>query len=286
MKQICKQCGCEFELTDSEIEFYKGRGLQLPKRCKDCRERNKRRNAMNGGQRGAYPDGGAAWSGDAENHVAPPMEPEIVQAEGESAPRAQEGGREEARVESAPAPAHHGAAGKSPAPERKAVPQAAHAAGTGSSGGAGKRSKAGIIAVAVIIVVGLLLVAGFWMAGQGQERDAASLGQETPADGLGSFSFDMTNEADEPPLSFRSEELLGSHYQNHGIEMGFSSEEDYLEAANEVVSNEDALHKKEAEDGDDAYYLEDTNEFVVVSADGYIRTYFCPEDGRDYFDRQ
>lgn len=60
-------------------------------------------------------------------------------------------------------------------------------------------------------------------------------------------------------ITFRKEGNLTSHYEKHGIEMGFSSEEEYLEA---------------------------TNEFVVVSQDGYIRTYFCPDDGIDYYNRQ
>lgn len=68
--------------------------------------------------------------------------------------------------------------------------------------------------------------------------------------------------------------------------MGFATKEDYLAAANAVINSPNALHKLEAEDGDDIYYLEATNEFVIVSTDGYIRTYFQPSDGRDYFDRQ
>ena len=64
---------------------------------------------------------------------------------------------------------------------------------------------------------------------------------------------------------FRNEDLLESHY---------------------VVNDPDSLHKTEKEDGDDVYYKEDTNEFVVVSTDGYIRTYFNPDAGRKYFDRQ
>ncbi len=87
-------------------------------------------------------------------------------------------------------------------------------------------------------------------------------------------------------LSFRNESLWESHYEKHGIEMGFSSMEEYLEAANLVLYNEDTLHKIEAEDGDDVYFLEETGEFVVVSTDGYIRTYFIPDDGIDYFNRQ
>ena len=41
-----------------------------------------------------------------------------------------------------------------------------------------------------------------------------------------------------------------------------------------VVSDSRALHKLEKEDGDDVYYLKDTNEFVIVSTDGYIRNIF------------
>lgn len=41
MKQRCVQCGRVFNLSDSEIDFYKSKGLNLPKRCKTCRDRNK-----------------------------------------------------------------------------------------------------------------------------------------------------------------------------------------------------------------------------------------------------
>ena len=92
--------------------------------------------------------------------------------------------------------------------------------------------------------------------------------------------------SDEPELTFRKEHNLTDHYEKHGIEMGFDTAEEYLEAANAVINNPDTLHKIEAEDGDDVYYLEASNEFVVVSQDGYIRTYFCPSDGLDYFNRQ
>ena len=68
--------------------------------------------------------------------------------------------------------------------------------------------------------------------------------------------------------------------------MGFKDAESYLEAACKVVENRESLHKTEAEDGDDVYYLESTNEIVIVSSDGYIRTYFCPEDGIEYYNRQ
>lgn len=85
---------------------------------------------------------------------------------------------------------------------------------------------------------------------------------------------------------FRNEKLLNDHYTKHGVEMGFDSAESYAIAAAAVVNNPYALHKTEAEDGDDVYYVESTNEFVIVSTDGYIRTYFNPSGGIDYFNRQ
>lgn len=85
---------------------------------------------------------------------------------------------------------------------------------------------------------------------------------------------------------FRNKSLLNNHYEKHGIEMGFESAEEYEKAASDVVNSPDALYKKEKEDNDDIYYIEETNEFVVVSTDGYLRTYFLPDKGKAYFDRQ
>ena len=85
---------------------------------------------------------------------------------------------------------------------------------------------------------------------------------------------------------FRNKKLRDSHFDKHGIELGFETVEDYIEAANKVISNPDALHKLEAEDNDHIYFIEETNEFVVLSQDGYIRTYYIANGGIDYFNRQ
>lgn len=90
----------------------------------------------------------------------------------------------------------------------------------------------------------------------------------------------------ENTYSFRNEKLLNDHYEKHGKEMGFDSAESYEAAANKIINNPDSLHRIEEEDGDDVYYLEETNGFVIVSIDGYIRTFFYPDDGLDYFNRQ
>ncbi len=86
--------------------------------------------------------------------------------------------------------------------------------------------------------------------------------------------------------TFRDAEALQEHYQKHGVEMGFSSALEYEQAASDVINNPNALHKTEAEDGDDVYYLEETNDFVIVATYGSIRTYFRPDAGIDYYNRQ
>ena len=89
---------------------------------------------------------------------------------------------------------------------------------------------------------------------------------------------------------FRTEKQLEQHFQKHGYEFegdfDYETAEDYEIGASDVINNPNALYKTEAEDGDGVYYLEGTNEFVVLSKDGYIRTYFRPSAGIDYFNRQ
>ncbi len=94
------------------------------------------------------------------------------------------------------------------------------------------------------------------------------------------------NAKKEKDYKFRNAKLKDQHYEKHGKEMGFSSADDYEKAASDVANSSDALHKKEKEDGDDVYYIEATNDFVVISDDGYIRTYFNPDSGKAYYDKQ
>ena len=41
MTKKCIQCGEKFTLSDSEIKFFESKNLSLPKRCKNCREKNR-----------------------------------------------------------------------------------------------------------------------------------------------------------------------------------------------------------------------------------------------------
>lgn len=86
--------------------------------------------------------------------------------------------------------------------------------------------------------------------------------------------------------SFRNDSYLTQHFEKHGNEFSYATKEEYEDGARKVITSDKALHKIEAEDGDDVYYIEETNEFVIVSTDGYIRTYFKPNDGIRYFNRQ
>ena len=57
--------------------------------------------------------------------------------------------------------------------------------------------------------------------------------------------------------------------------------------ANDLInSDSDTLHTKISKDGDYVFYDEATNEFLVLSDDGYIRTFFKPNAGIDYYNRQ
>ena len=148
--------------------------------------------------------------------------------------------------------------------------------GSANGGDAGNSAATKVIGGAAALVIALVCYVFGIQPSSGGSASSANNAQVTASQTSASEAVGN--------LTFRSEERLQEHYEKHGKEMGFASADAYLAAANEVVANPAALHKTEAEDGDDAYFLEDTGEFVVVSQKGYIRTYFLSD--RDYFERQ
>jgi DNA-directed RNA polymerase subunit RPC12/RpoP len=52
---ICKICGKQFETTEGEIQFYKDRSLEPPKRCPECRAKKRREVKENGTIQGYTP---------------------------------------------------------------------------------------------------------------------------------------------------------------------------------------------------------------------------------------
>ncbi len=156
---------------------------------------------------------------------------------------------------------------------------------SGVQGSGAVMSKKIIGAVAAVLLAVICSVFGLQGTSGNGAGDAPAATTTTSLSTLGQGQEGGSASSDQAgTLTFRSEERLQSHYEKHGVQMGFSSAEDYLAAANAVVSNPEALHKLESEDGDDVYYLESTREFVVVSQKGYIRTYYLAD--KDYYERQ
>ena len=133
---------------------------------------------------------------------------------------------------------------------------------------------------AVVIVIAIILVLTGKLGGGNSNTDTEPSAQTTSAE----VAEDTTNKQDSAQYVFRNAGLLNQHYKKHGIDMGFDSAEAYEAAAAAVIEKPDALYKTEAEDGDGVYFLESTGEFVVLSTDGYIRTYYYADYG--YFERQ
>ena len=147
--------------------------------------------------------------------------------------------------------------------------------------------KRNIATIITAILVLLLVFGGCGQKTQQEETSTESVSETTAqTQATTAAETEPTTEAAQIEYTFRNSDLLKSHYKKHGIDMGFDSSEEYLAAANAVIANPEALTKTEREDGDMVYYVEETNEFVVLSTDGYIRTYFYPDSGKRYFDRQ
>ena len=78
---------------------------------------------------------------------------------------------------------------------------------------------------------------------------------------------------------------LEHHFQKHGAEMGFKTQAEYLRAAQTLVLGGPGVETYQR-GGDTLYFREATGEFAVVSERNVLRTYFKPDDGRRYWERQ
>ncbi len=86
---------------------------------------------------------------------------------------------------------------------------------------------------------------------------------------------------------FRNKSTYDSHYEKHKDEFGDITQEDYLRMANELIfSDADTVLTKYEDDGDFMYFDTATGYFLVLAPDDYIRTFFVPTDGIDYWNRQ
>lgn len=158
-----------------------------------------------------------------------------------------------------------------------------------------KKQKSYLIKIAIVVI--LAIVAYFIQpSDEGKKvgtNDDTELSADAGDETGGKQESDKEDDTDDKnegstwvKYEFRKDEYLTEHFEKHGDEFDYANEDEYLAGANKVINSKEALHKTEAEDGDFIYYLEESNEFVVVSKDGYIRTYFKPSAGIDYYNRQ
>ncbi len=79
---------------------------------------------------------------------------------------------------------------------------------------------------------------------------------------------------------------LEQHFHKHGAAMGFATEADYLRAAQDLVRGGPGVETLSRPGGDTLSYRTATGEFGVLSDRNVIRTYFKPDDGARYWQRQ
>lgn len=227
VQRKCIQCGDDFHLEKTEIEFYKKNKLSLPKRCKSCRKKNKQIKYK-------------AKQNIDENQT------ELEEENGQAIAATQKVCNDTITMDM---------------PIKK------------------QEIKKTRIYRRLFKVISLLLVLlGIGIFGR-KVADNDYQPDKNQNKDLSAIESNAT-------LSFRNNQLCSEHFEKHKLEFTYNTIEEYVKGANRVIASADALHKLEEEDGDDIYYLESTNEIVIVSPDGFIRTYFKPDSGIDYYNKQ
>lgn len=82
------------------------------------------------------------------------------------------------------------------------------------------------------------------------------------------------------PFRFRSWRKLARHFSDHGADFGAVSEADYEQKADVFLRKPITpnVHERvRVTDGDTIRYDSITEEYCVLSFDGYIRTYYIPD---------
>ena len=87
---------------------------------------------------------------------------------------------------------------------------------------------------------------------------------------------------------FRNDHYLDEHYAKHGPEFGQISKQDYLKMAQSLRDSRPGAEIMESRrpDGGAAHFDKRRGWFVAFDEDGTIRTFFVPNDGIRYFNRQ
>lgn len=87
---------------------------------------------------------------------------------------------------------------------------------------------------------------------------------------------------------FRTQHLLEEHFAKHGREFGPITQEQYLHMAQQLRDSRPGKNVLEARrsDGGGAKFDKRYGWFVAYDADGTLRTFFVPNEGLRYFERQ
>ncbi|MBD5507405.1 MAG: hypothetical protein HDR05_05000 [Lachnospiraceae bacterium] len=301
MKRICKQCGAEFTLTQDEVAFYQSKNLHIPKRCEKCRMENRAGGKTGTGMRPV--SSGKNLAGNDYESVKTPGQ--VV--------RAYDAGKNNKKKVWIAAAA-------------VLLLLAVGVAGFQLKPLLGGNGAAAEVQPVQAVVDDVQAAVDVEDAASGQEfveepieeisteqppeadiqpevatdsalpeeeeiqkpqtADAVSDTVQEPDEAAEQATVSEAEQAPAVTYHFRKAEYLQEHFEKHGAEFGYATAEEYLSGANRVITSPGVLHKQEAEDGDDVYYLEATNEIVFVSTSGYLRTYFKPNDGKAYYDRQ
>ena len=85
-------------------------------------------------------------------------------------------------------------------------------------------------------------------------------------------------------VRFETPEKMQKHYDKHIDKYGNISISEYIALANELVNAKDTddIERIVRSDESTAIYRFSTNDFLVITKDGYIRTFFKPDDGEAY----
>ncbi len=82
------------------------------------------------------------------------------------------------------------------------------------------------------------------------------------------------------PFRFRNARKLARHFSDHRADFGATTEAEYEQMADEFLSNPltaDCYERIRAADNDTIRFTVITDEYAVLSYDGFIRTYFKPD---------
>jgi len=87
---------------------------------------------------------------------------------------------------------------------------------------------------------------------------------------------------------FRTQHLLDDHYAKHGHKFGNVTRDQYLKMAQQLRDSRPGKNVLEAKrpDGGGAKFEKRYGWFVAYDSDGTLRTFFVPNDGIRYFERQ